>query len=62
MIYINGNRNGYDEKQCGHTMTISELIDCLSQFDDDEKVYLINNNGYTFGSINEIDIYEDSDI
>ena len=61
MVYINGKRNGYDEKQCGDTMTVSEMIDYLSQFDDDEKVYLRNDNGYTFGSINEIDIYEDSD-
>ena len=62
MIYINGNRNGYSEEQCGYTMTISELIDCLSQFNDDENVYLRNDRGYTFGSINENDIYESSDI
>lgn len=62
MVYINGNRNGYSEEQCGYTMTVAEMVDYLNQFDDDEKIYLRNDNVYTFGSINEIDIYEDSNI
>lgn len=59
MVYINGNRNGYNEKQCGETMTIEELIDVLSQYDRKEKVYLINDGGYTYGSINTWDIRDE---
>ena len=58
MVYINGNRNGYDEKQCGQTMTVAELIECLSEYSEDEQVYIINDNGYTFGSINYEDVFD----
>lgn len=61
-VYINGNRNGYDPKQCGGTMTVGELIELLQQFDEDTPVYLKNDNGYTYGSINEWDIeYEENE-
>ena len=56
MIYITGNRNGYDEEQCGNTLTVGELIDVLSQFNSNENVYLMNDGGYTYGAINEEDI------
>lgn len=39
--------------QCGRTMTVGDLIEYLSQFDEDTKVYLKNDGGYTFGSIDE---------
>ena len=61
MVYINGNRNGYNEQQCGETMTVSELIEMLSEFGEDEKVYLCNDRGYTFGSINSYDISENKE-
>ena len=51
MLYITGNRNGYDEKQCGETLTVGELIERLSEFDENEPVYLMNDGGYTYGSI-----------
>jgi hypothetical protein len=34
-------------------MTVGELIEYLEQFDEDTKVYLSNDNGYTYGSITE---------
>lgn len=57
-LFINGKRNGYDTKQCGHTLTVGELIEILQGFDEDTKIYLKNDNGYTYGSITEYDIEE----
>lgn len=53
VLYIEGRRNGYDPDQCGKTMTVSEMIWFLSQFDGDLPIYLRNDNGYTFGNIDE---------
>lgn len=52
-LFIEGRRNGYTPDQCGRTMTVGDLIEYLSQFDEDMPVYLNNDNGYTFGSIDE---------
>lgn len=38
---------------------MAELIEYLEQFDGDLPVYLNNDNGYTFGSIQKGDILED---
>ena len=65
VLYIEGRRNGYDPDQCGETMTVSEMIDFLSQFDGDLPIYLNNDGGYTFGNIDEDSFseceYDDSD-
>lgn len=53
MLFIDGRRNGYAPDQCGETMTVQELIDYLAEFDPDEKVYLKNDNGYTYGNVDE---------
>lgn len=58
VLFIEGNRNGYHPEQCGRTLTVNELIDYLTQFDGDMKVYLRNDNGYTYGSITESDFGE----
>lgn len=55
-LTIETRRNGYSIDQCGHTLTVSELIDYLSQWDDETPVYFSNDNGYTYGSINFDDI------
>ena len=63
-LFIEGKRNGYSAEQCGRTMTVGELIEFLHQFDRDREVFIRNDGGYTFGSINEIDInpgYYDDD-
>ena len=57
-IGIEGNRDGYSPDQCAETCTVRELIDALEYFDDDRPVYLINDNGYTYGSISARDIDE----
>lgn len=51
IITIDGRREGYGPDQIKRTMTVGELIDYLSQFDEDSKVMLSNDNGYTYGSI-----------
>lgn len=53
ILYLEGRRNGYGVEQCGRTMTVSELINFLEQFDGDLPVYLSNDSGYTFGNIDE---------
>ena len=52
-------REGYVPDQCGNTMTVGELIQYLSQFDEDAKVFYSNDNGYTYGPVRRYDIYDD---
>ena len=58
-LFLEGNRNGYSPEQCGRTMTVGEMIEWLSQFNDDTSVYLRNDRGYTYGSIRENDFSEE---
>lgn len=51
MLFIEGRRNGYEPEQCGKTMTVGELLEYLEGFDEDTKVYLRNDGGYTYGNI-----------
>lgn len=60
-LFIEGRRNGYSTEQCGRTMTVGELIALLEQFDEDAEVYLNNDNGYTFGNIDENSFEESYD-
>jgi len=60
-VLINAKRNGYGTDQCGHTMTVGELIEYLQQFEEDAPVYLKHDGGYTFGSITAGDIEENDD-
>lgn len=59
MLFIDGRREGYAPDQCRKTMTVQELIDYLENFDPDLKVYLKNDNGYTYGSITESSFEEE---
>ncbi len=52
-LFINANNNGYEPSQCGRTLTVGELIELLSDFDEDRPVYLRFDDGYTYGSIDE---------
>jgi len=55
-IFINANNNGYLPSQCGPTLTVGELIELLSYFEEDQLVYLRFDNGYTYGSLAEEDV------
>lgn len=58
-VRINAHRTGYEPYQVGNeTMTVGELIEMLEEFDEDMPVVISNDNGYTFGAINDWDIYE----
>ena len=41
-------------------MTVGELINYLEQFDDDAKIYLRHDNGYTYGGITYSSFDEDT--
>lgn len=58
-LYLEGRRDGYDPEQCGKTMTVRELIAFLETCDEDAKVYLKNDGGYTYGSVTESSFEED---
>lgn len=59
-LFIDGRRDGYSPDQCRKTMTVRELIEHLKQFDSDTTVYLKNDRGYTYGSIDE-DSFEETE-
>jgi hypothetical protein len=52
-LFIEGRRDGYATEQCRETMTVKELIARLEDYDENTLVYLKNDGGYTFGSIDE---------
>lgn len=60
-LFINTKREGYSPEQCGGTITVGELRALLEDYDDDTKIYLKNDNGYTYGSIKNWDIEEGYD-
>ena len=61
-LFIEGKRNSYGIDQCGKTLTVGELIELLSDYDEDTPVYLRNDNSYTYGSITERDINTPEDL
>lgn len=61
MLFLEGKRNGYSPEQCGRTMTVGELMALLQDFDEDTKVYIRNDNGYTYGSITERSFEEEEE-
>ena len=61
-VYIDSRRDGYSPRQCHDTMTVGELIDILSQYDEDQPVYIRNDNGYTYGNITERTIIPSEDL
>ena len=54
-------REGYDVDQIYRTMTTGELIDFLSQYDEDTPLYLSFDNGYTYGGFIESSFEEHYD-
>ena len=55
-LFISANNNGYEPSQCGSTLTVGELIEILSYYEEDQPVYLRFDNGYSYGSIEEGDL------
>jgi hypothetical protein len=61
-LFINANNNGYEPSQCGRTLTVGELIELLSDFDEDRPVYLRFDDGFSYGSIGEYDFNTAEDL
>lgn len=61
-IIIDARREGYGTEQIRSTMTVGELVEFLSQFDEDLPVYLGHDmksyGWYTYGGITERCIYD----
>ena len=55
---IEASRDGYSLDQITDTLTVQELIDILSEYDPNSKVYLSHDNGYTYGGIRQYNISE----
>lgn len=55
-LIIDAHRDGYSIDQVYETMTISDLIYRLEDFDGDIPVYISYDRGYTYGGISEDDI------
>jgi len=61
-LFINASNNGYEPSQCGSTLTVGELIELLSDFDEDRPVYLRFDDGFSYGSIGEYDFNTAEDL
>ena len=62
VIIIEAKREGYSIEQAENereAITVGELMQLLEDFDEDTKVYISNDNGYTYGSVTEYRIRED---
>ncbi len=58
-LLLEAKRENYGLSQIEHTMTVSELIEYLERYDGDQKVYISNDNGYTYGAITEHNFREE---
>lgn len=61
VLTIDGRREGYAINQIDRTMTVGELINFLSDYDEDTPVMINNDNGYTYGSITYSSFQEETD-
>lgn len=52
-LYINSIREGYSTNQCRKTMTVGELIELLQNYEPETEIFIKNDGGYTYGSIEE---------
>ena len=62
VLIIEAKREGYTIEQAENereAITVGELMQMLEEFDEDTKVYISNDNGYTYGSVTEYRIRED---
>lgn len=62
VIIIEAKREGYTIEQAENereAITVGELMQMLEDFDEGTKVYISNDNSYTYGSVTEYRIRED---
>ena len=54
VIKLRTSREYYSIKECAeHSLSVAEVIDILSYLPKDAKVVFSNDNGYTFGAVND---------
>lgn len=58
-LILEAKRTGYGTDQISNTMTVGELIAFLQDFDEDQKIYISNDRGYTYGGITYDDFREE---
>ena len=51
IICLDTARDAYAIQECYRSMTVREMIDYLSQFDEDSPIVFRNDKGYTYGNI-----------
>lgn len=56
-LVIEANRTAYSPSQVKQTMTVGELIELLSEYNEYMPVVLSHDNGYTYGGIMLYDFY-----
>jgi hypothetical protein len=56
MILWNVANEVYSAEYVRDTLTVGELIDLLQQYDENEKIVLSFNRGYTYGDVHENDV------
>ena len=62
VIIIEAKREGYTIEQAENereAITVGELMQMLEGFDEGTKVYISNDNSYTYGSVTEYRIREE---
>lgn len=60
VIILETSRDCYDKREAiPYSISVGELIEILNEYDEDTKIILSNDGGYTYGIINEdyIDIH-----
>ena len=52
IITIKTSRDYYDAKECAeYSLSVAEVMDMLSNYPSDAKVVFSNDNGYTYGIV-----------
>lgn len=60
-LVINAKRTDYSKDSIYDTITVGELKRLLEDYEDDAKVVLSHDNGYSFGGITEDDLKEEEE-
>ena len=60
-LLLEADRRGYSTDQISRTMTVGELIAFLEWYDEDMKIYISNDHGYTYGGITRSHFREEED-
>lgn len=54
MVFLKTNRSEYDANSAAKcSMTVGELIEVLENFRQTDKIVFSNDNGYTYGYVDE---------